>query len=396
MRFHDGGMDLSQLATRRRFLGQSAILGLSGIGFPHIRTRSATPTHRLIDLKTISHQSNLYHGWPTLALQKNGDLLASWSGGREGHVCPFGQVVFMRSKDGGESWCWPRVILDSGLDDRDSGILETQKGTLLATTFTSLAYEPILQRAQDNGSWDADKMRRWMAAHHRLTEKERQNELGQWMIRSEDGGKTWSGKYPTVVNSPHGPIQLKDGRLIYVGKELWTGQRRIGVSESTDDGKTWKWLSQIPTREGDDPAEYHELHAVEMPDRRIVAQIRNHNATHARETLQCESMDGGRTWTKPRSIGVWGLPSHLLRLRDGRVLMTYGYRRTPYGNQARMSEDGRRWSEPLTVSNDGASGDLGYPSTVELKDGTLVSIWYELLRGSSKAVLRQARWKLEV
>ena len=126
-----------------------------------------------------------------------------------------------------------------------------------------------------------------------------------------------------------------------------------------------------------------------------IVQIRNHNALHARETLQCESTDGGRTWTKPASIGVWGLPSHLLNLHDGRVVMTYGYRRAPYGNQARLSEDGRRWSEPLTISDDGASGDLGYPSTAQLSDGTMVSIWYELLRNSSKAVLRQARWKLE-
>lgn len=388
-------MDISQTLTRRRFLGHSALMGLSVAGFPHVRTRAATPAIKHVDLKTISHQPELYHGWPTVALLKNGDLVSSWSGGREGHVCPFGQVVFMRSRDGGESWCWPRVILDSGLDDRDSGILETQSGTLLATTFSSLAYEPILKRAQNSGNWPADKLKRWQAAHHRLTDENRSAELGQWMIRSEDGGKTWSGKYPTIVNSPHGPIQLADGRLIYAGKELWTGQKRVGVSESLDDGKTWKWLSQIPTREGDDPSDYHELHAVELADKRIIVQIRNHNAQNSRETLQCESSDGGRTWTQPVSIGVWGLPSHLLRLRDGRILMTYGYRRSPYGNQARLSEDGRRWSEPLTVSDDGASGDLGYPSTVQLSDGTMVSIWYELPRGSSKAVLRQARWKLE-
>ena len=388
-------MDISQKLTRRRFFGRSAFFGLSMASFPHVRTRAASPVIKQLDLKTISHQPELYHGWPTLALLKNGDLVASWSGGREGHVCPFGQVVFMRSRDGGESWCWPRVILDSGLDDRDSGILETQNGTLLATTFTSLAYEPILKRAMQNGDWDPAKLKRWQAAHHRLTDEDRSAELGQWMIRSEDGGRTWSGKYPSIVNSPHGPIQLADGRLIYAGKELWTGQKRVGVSESLDDGKTWKWLSQIPTRDGDDPADYHELHAVELPDKRIIVQIRNHNPQNSRETLQCESTDGGRTWTKPIAIGVWGLPSHLLRLLDGRVLMTYGYRRSPYGNQARLIEDGRRWSEPLTVSDDGASGDLGYPSTVQLSDGTMISIWYELPRGSSKAVLRQARWKLE-
>ena len=388
-------MDISQKLTRRRFFGRSAFFGLSMASFPHVRTRAASPVIKQLDLKTISHQPELYHGWPTLALLKNGDLVASWSGGREGHVCPFGQVVFMRSRDGGESWCWPRVILDSGLDDRDSGILETQNGTLLATTFTSLAYEPILKRAMQNGDWDPAKLKRWQAAHHRLTDEDRSAELGQWMIRSEDGGRTWSSKYPSIVNSPHGPIQLADGRLIYAGKELWTGQKRVGVSESLDDGKTWKWLSQIPTRDGDDPADYHELHAVELPDKRIIVQIRNHNPQNSRETLQCESTDGGRTWTKPIAIGVWGLPSHLLRLLDGRVLMTYGYRRSPYGNQARLIEDGRRWSEPLTVSDDGASGDLGYPSTVQLSDGTMISIWYELPRGSSKAVLRQARWKLE-
>ena len=44
------------------------------------------------------------------------------------------------------------------------------------------------------------------------------------------------------------------------------------------------------------------------------------------------SNDGGRTWSIPRPIGVWGLPSHLLRLRNGRILMTYGYRRAPCGN----------------------------------------------------------------
>jgi sialidase-1 len=33
------------------------------------------------------------------------------------------------------------------LDDRDSGVLETAKGTLLVTTFTSLAYEDSFKKA---------------------------------------------------------------------------------------------------------------------------------------------------------------------------------------------------------------------------------------------------------
>jgi hypothetical protein len=138
------------------------------------------------------------------------------------------------------------------------------------------------------------------------------------------------------------------------------------------------------------------LHGVEVEPGWIIVHIRNHNTANAGETLQTESRDRGRTWTEPYSIGVWGLPSHLLRLRDGRLLMTYGHRRPPFGNQARLSSDaGRTWSDPMILSGDGMGGDLGYPSTVQLDRGELVTVWYELMKAPvGKAVLRQATWSL--
>jgi hypothetical protein len=75
--------------------------------------------------------------------------------------------------------------------------------------------------------------------------------------------------------------------------------------------------------------------------------------------------------------------------------MTYGHRRAPFGNQARISKDhGATWSEPVILSGDGKGGDLGYPSTVELADGTLLTIWYESMKETKLAVLRQAIWKI--
>jgi hypothetical protein len=343
----------------------------------------------------ISPQPQYYHGWPTIARRKSGELLLAWSGGREAHVCPFGRVDYMNSNDGGRTWTWPRTLLDGAIDDRDAGVLETAKGTILVTTFSSLAYVPILQKAEKDKAWPPERLAAWQAVHRRLSEEERKADLGQWMLRSTDGGRTWSPRYSCIVNSPHGPIQLADGRLLYAGKELWTGQQRVGVCESTDDGQTWKWLAEIPARPGDKPSEYHELHAVEAAAGQIIVQIRNHNKTHQRETLQTESTDGGKTWSPPHPIGVWGLPSHLLRLKNGHLLMTYGYRRPPFGNQARISTDhGQTWSEPLIISDDGAGYDLGYPSTVELDGGELLTVWYEQMKGLPNAVLRQARWKL--
>lgn len=364
------------------------------------------PAFEVLETKVISQQPEYYHGWSTLARCASGELWVTWSGGREAHVCPFGQVHGMTSKDDGKTWTFPRVLLDSAIDDRDSGVLETAKGTLLVTTFTSLAYEPYLEKQASFAElkpkgWQTKAMKpeqlaRWNAAHARLDAAGRKAELGEWVLRSTDGGLTWSPRIPTIVNSPHGPIQLKDGRLLYAGKQLWTGEKKIGVCESKDDGLTWNWLAEIPARKGDDPvASYHELHAVETADGTLIAHIRNHNKENAGWTLQTESRDGGRTWSEPHPV-CFGLPSHLLRLRDNRLLMTYGHRRPPFGNQARISSDnGRTWSEAMVISGDGKGGDLGYPSTVELADGSLLTVWYESMTEPKLAVLRQARWRLK-
>jgi sialidase-1 len=388
---------------RRTFLRSASVTGASF--WIASSTRAAAHSISVLETKVISHQPQYYHGWPTVVRRRNGELWLSWSGGREAHVCPFGQVVAMTSKDNGATWNYPQVLLDSMTDDRDSGVVETAKGTLLVTTFTSLAYEPFLAKQSEFAElkpkgWETKAMApetlaRWNAARDRLTAEQRKAELGEWAIRSTDGGLSWSTRIPTIVNSPHGPIQLSDGRLLYAGKQLWTDEKKIGVCESADDGQTWKWLSAIPARSGDSMKEYHELHAIEAKDGTIIVQIRNHNAVSKGETLQCESTDGGRTWSEPHSIGVWGLPSHLLRLRDDRLLMTYGHRRKPFGNQARLSSDhGKTWGEPMIISGDGIGGDLGYPSTVELDDGSFLTVWYEKIKEPKLAVLRQAKWKL--
>lgn len=342
----------------------------------------ATLLHAAPTAQIISVQPQYYHGWPTLARRRSGELLAVYSGGREAHICPYGRVEMIRSQDDGVTWSFPEVLMDSAIDDRDAGICETAAGTLLVSTFTSLAYETTKDR---NPAWDS--------VNRRMNAERRKVLVGMWLLRSTDSGSTWSAPARVPVNSPHGPVALADGRVLYPGKDLWGGGK-IGVAESKDDGVSWRMLADIPTRPGDRFEEYHELHGVEVGGGRMLVHIRNQNVSNNRETLQSESNDGGRSWSVPRPIGVWGMPSHLLRLRSGRLLMTYGYRRAPFGNRARWSDDGgKSWSEERVISDDGVGGDLGYPSTVELAGGELLTLWYERLASSPRAVLRIARWK---
>src|SRR5438876_6469616 len=150
------------MRTRRAFLTSAAIAALP---------TSAATQARVDSIAIISQQREFYHGWATLAQRKNGELLVVYSGGREAHVCPFGRVELIRSSDGGRTWSWPEVILDTPIDDRDAGVLETSAGSLLVTTFTSLAYQPVLDRAKD---WPAEKLERWQAVNHRTVQKQRQ------------------------------------------------------------------------------------------------------------------------------------------------------------------------------------------------------------------------------
>lgn len=360
---------------------------------------------RILADHAVSRPSEGYCGWPTLARRSNGDLVAVYSGSRQQHVCPYGRVHFVCSSDEGKTWSDPVVVSSGPLDDRDAGIVEAANGDLVVVWFSSLAYERELQEGlRFAEKLSPEEREDWERIRAATDDATRLRELGCWARTSADGGKTWGPRVATVVNSPHGPIRLRDGRLFYAGKFQEIGRigernspfsLRIGAAESVDHGKSWSPLSEIPPMPGHTGGLYGELHAVEAADGRLIVQIRNNKEEPKNELLQTESFDGGRTWSEVHSTGVWGFPSHLLRLDDGRLMATYGHRRDPRGNRVVLSEDhGQTWSAPLslTLGEDGA--DFGYPSTVQLDEETFYSIWYSRPAADRQARVRGVRWRL--
>ncbi|MBM4075033.1 MAG: twin-arginine translocation signal domain-containing protein, partial [Planctomycetes bacterium] len=112
----------SEKVSRRNFLLRASATCASAVCLsPWFRRSESfgaeTPAIEIVDPpRVISWKPPLYHGWPTLARRKNGELILVWSGGRESHVCPFGRVELMRSHDHGKTWTWPQVLLDSPID----------------------------------------------------------------------------------------------------------------------------------------------------------------------------------------------------------------------------------------------------------------------------------------
>ena len=329
-----------------------------------------------------------YHGWPTVALTADGTLLAVCSGNRENHVCPYGRVFFYRSTDGGRNWTGPEFLSQGPLDDRDAGLCIAADGSILVNYFTSLC--ALYAKWEHDPAWDMIK--------RSITLDILEKEHGYWMRRSTDGGISWSEKYRTPVNNPHGPVLLKSGRLFMPGKDLdpataTEARMAPGMSAtvSDDNGVTWQILSTIPAPAGHDSAKCHELHATEAADGTILVQIRDQNGPSP-VTWQTESANGGLTWSEPHSI-CEGFPTHLLTLKDGRLLMTYGWRKEPFGVRAMFSADGgKTWGEEWIIHDRGLNRDLGYPSTVEMPDGTFFTLWYE--NDGTVAHLNYSNWEL--
>jgi len=379
--------------------------GEGSAGSPSPRPSWAPPADqpgaRILWTRVLCREPGRYIGWPTIARRRNGELLAVFSGDRDAHVCPWGKVQLIRSRDGGATWSAPQVICNTPLDDRDAGILETRRGTLIVAWFTSLAFEEqARRRAAEGGRWA-----QWMRHAEKLTPEIRARWLGYWTRRSTDGGKSWGPPVRTSGSAPHGPIELSDGRLLYVGRRNPHRDTELTVEESRDDGRSWRQIASIPVGAGDNPNCFHEPHAVEVAPGRIVALFRYHYHDPAtgrflneRSFLrQAESRDGGRSWTSTRPTSILGYPPHLIRLEDGRLVCVYGRRCPPYGEYARVSRDGgRTWDaagEIQLARSD--SGDLGYPASAALGPRRILTVFYQIAAPGEKTSLMGTLWELK-
>ncbi len=200
---------------------------------------------------------------------------------------------------------------------------------------------------------------------------------GCYVQLSSDGGRTWdrSVKIPTEPYmggyTPRGVAQLQDGTVLMVTADHPLNHTVYAV-RSRDGGLNWSKpvvLGKV------DEGHMSEPTAVELPSGKIVAMIRS--STHYLH--QSESSDGGLTWTPIHRTPIFGYPGHLLLLSDGRMLTTYGHRRSPFGIRACLSRDGGQswdYDKEFVIRGDFPNRNLGYPVTIEYQPGHLFTIYY--------------------
>lgn len=330
-----------------------------------------------------------YQGWPTVAKDDEGVLYVAASSHRLGHVCPFGKNYLYISKDEGKTWSIPLVVNDTANDDRDGGLCAWGDGKLLMTWFhnSKQLYRDRAFLAEDQPINNAAAAAPVSYAVYDMWDKlsdERLQEDSGFIRRSLDGGFTWDEPTPVNFSAPHGPIHTADDRLLYAGL-TWNieGERRIVLMESADGGHNWSRLSVIPQLPHADASDPCEPHCLLLPNGEILVVIRSWRTESQKLNLYItRSSDGGKTFAVPQPIaGLFGAPGHLLLHSSGAVILTYGVRfseEKPIGSYARVSYDnGLTWGEEFMVGRPAVNWDHGYPSTVELSDGSLYTVYYQ-------------------
>lgn len=113
---------------------------------------------------------------------------------------------------------------------------------------------------------------------------------------------------------------------------------------------------------------------------------------------QTESEDGGKTWTKPHQIlsRLGGSPPHILKTSSGMLISSYADREDPSSVKVMFSHDGgESWDMDHLICVNGKGWDMGYPSTVELTDGSFLTVYYAHPEEDAPAVIMQQKWRLE-
>jgi len=308
-----------------------------------------------------------YFGWPSVGRMEDGTLVAVASGMRNEHVCPFGRTVICYSRDDGHTWTSPRVVNDSPCDDRDAGVTPLDDRGLLITWFTTDGRAHVQERVT---AWEKERpclAARWRAGVAGITDENAARFVGSWVRISEDLGQSWDSPIRVPVTAPHGPIRLRSGELLYLGKIF---------------GR-----SMVPLPAGTGGPNYHEPHVVELPSGKLLGMIRmEESGTDNLKALgivdfslaQTESEDGGRTWSEARPLNFHASPPHLIGHSSGAIVCVYGYREKPYGERAMISrDDGATWEYDYILRDDGPDWDLGYPSSVEVSDGSIFTLYYQ-------------------
>lgn len=220
---------------------------------------------------------------------------------------------------------------------------------------------------------------------------------------SEDKGKSWQGPYRvpdfdtpgTAARTDYLIDGPREATVFLTAAKSNRKEGRLLCARTTDGGRTFKLVSWVvPEGEG-----YAIMpSSVRLSSRTILTSLRRSSGKGNAVELH-RSDDNGATWrfvsaVTPEESAKSSNPPSMVRLKDGRLCITYGHRLPPYGIKARLSsDDGKTWGEELWLRTGAGNYDLGYPRTVQRPDGKIVTAYYYNDKAEGERYIAATIWE---
>jgi hypothetical protein len=219
-----------------------------------------------------------------------------------------------------------------------------------------------------------------------------------WFFYTTDKGHSWNGPFKLPDFGQKG-IAARTDYLVEGRNELTifltaaksnSREGRVICARTKDGGRTWNLVGMVgPEPEGNDFAIMPS--SVRLSPSSILTLVRHRQWIEA-----YRSDDNGTQWahvTRAVPDTGRGNPPSLVKLRDGRLVVTFGYRAEPYTIRARFSQDqGRTWSSDITLRSGATDWDLGYTRSVQRPDGKIVTVYYYNDASSTERYIGATIW----
>lgn len=223
---------------------------------------------------------------------------------------------------------------------------------------------------------------------------------------SYDRCKTWQGPFQLpsfdrkgifgrtdyIINSKH------EMHAFFTGAKDNGGEGWCMSTKTTDGGRTWQfegWMGPQP----DDSSFSIMSSTVRLKNNSLLSVLRGKGMdANQQKKFWLDaylSPNEGKSWYKLNEpfIENGGNPAHLVKLSDGRLVLTYGTREKPYGIRARVSaDDGLTWGSEIVLRDDGHVWDLGYVRTAVRDDDKLVTVYYFNVAESKERFIAATIW----